>query len=158
MDLLQVVGWTSYDSEYPTVDFHKHDQSEVMQATIAGILEEGLLFSGATHQNSEKGVPVFNEGTCLRCSMRAWANIMAASHGSSEYMSYYMDCEDEEVLSEKDLAVLPNEEEKDNGALPALIGPDQQMILESISMGFELMTTDKALLEMYPLYKHKFGK
>jgi hypothetical protein len=64
---------------------------------------------------------------------------------------------EESVLPLNEAKAPVDEGEKDNGALPVIIGPDQEIIMESVSMGVELMTTDKALKVMFPLYKRKYG-
>ena len=157
MEELKVAGWSNWESEYPNIDFNVYDQGTVIGCVLNEVTSKGLVFSAQDHQYHPLGVPVFDNGTCLRCSMRAWAYIMASSRGSNDYMEYYMDVPEESVLPSNEAKVPADEAEKDNGALPVIIGPDQELIMESVSMGVELMTTDKALKIMFPLYKQKYG-
>lgn len=158
MKELKVVGWSSWESEYPNIDFGVYDQGTVISGVLSEIMTNGLLFSAQDHQNHPLGVPVFENGTCLHCSMRTWAYIMASAKGSNDYMEYYMDVPEETVLPTDEATVPADEEEKDNGALPVIIGPDQELIMQSVSIGVDLLTTDKALKIMFPLYKGKYGK
>lgn len=157
MGKLKVVGWTDWDSTYPTIDFRNYEQQEVIEAVMDAVMDEGLLFTGLTHQNNAHGVPVFDNGTCLRCSMRAWGALMAGFYAEDDYMNYYMETEYNEVTSEKNPDVPPNEEEFNNGALPMLIPPDQQVMSQALSFGVEFVTSDKAIRIFWPLYKRRFG-
>ena len=162
MEELKIVGWTSYDSEYPNLDFSTGviQNTQVVMIIVKEIIEKGYVFGGDSHQNDSHGVPLFSNGCVLRCSMRAWGFIMAMARqdsneqGIANYMNYYMQVEDE-VLPSEEGAV---EKGPSNDALPMIIGPDQNLIQESIMAGVELMTTDKAIKTMYPLYKMKYGQ
>lgn len=37
-----------------------------------------------------------------------------------------------------------------------MIQPDQELILQTLEAGIDLVATDKAILEMYPLYKGRY--
>lgn len=156
---LKIVGWGSYDSKYPNLNFEEYPQNLVNYLVIEEIKKNGYSFSGQDHQNHFFGAPIFSNGTMLRCSMRTWGILMAVSHGDvvngqPNYMDYYIDCE-EEKFPEQDADVKIGEE---NDALPVLVGPDAEMIMQAISTGCELVTLDKAILTLYPLYKIKYDK
>jgi len=150
-----ILGWVSYDSDYPNVNFEDVDQNTITQKVLENISQNGYRFSGNDHQNHPNGAPLFEGGYVLRCSMRTWGLFMAvANDGNNDYMNYYMDCDDPVYPEDKDVKI---QKGKENDALPVLIGPDQQLVLQSVQLGFELMTTDKAILTLYPLFKMKFG-
>lgn len=71
---LEVIGWTHWDNKkYP--DSRGGKAAE--RAVINAIREGGYRFGGDTHQQSRSGVPVFNDGTKAKWSMRGWGEIMA---------------------------------------------------------------------------------
>ena len=155
---LKIVGWGSYDSDYPNINFKEYSQQLVNSLVIEEIRKNGYSFSGEDHQNYEYGAPIFSNGTILRCSMRVWGVFMAVSHGDvvngqPNYMDYYVDCE-EEKLPEEEAKIAPGEE---NDAMPVLIGPDVEMIMQSIATKIEIFTYDKAILEVYPFYKMRYS-
>lgn len=91
----KVIGWTQFgDERYPeNTDPEGHG---AWRAVIEAVREGGYSFSGDTHQNSEAGVPVLNDGTRLEYGMRTWGALMAEAHGiegEMAYMDYYMDLE-----------------------------------------------------------------
>lgn len=89
--------------------------------------------------------------------MRAWGMIMALAHKEMaeegpDYMAFYMDAADP-CFPERETAFARGE---DNDALPVLIGPDQELIMQTLEFGIDLMTLDKAIREMFPLYKRRY--
>ena len=156
MESLQIIGWTSYDSDYPNIDFAIYGQTIILGLFFQEIVEHNLCFSGEDHQNHPLGVPLFSNGCVLRMSMRAFAFIMSSiknSDNGEAYLDFYMNVEDR-VLPTEEGNIEPGE---DTGALPVLLPADQQLILDSISADVDLLTTDKAILSMYPLYKQKYS-
>ena len=152
MNGLSLIGWTSYDEDYPNINFEDYPQNEVFGLVLTAIKEGGYSFSGQDHQNRERCVPLFSNGCALRCSMRAWGLLMAAAHGQQDYMAYYMEAENPSYPDTKATAKRGD----DNDALPVLIQPDQELILQTLEAGIDLVTTDKAILEMFPLYKGRY--
>jgi hypothetical protein len=60
------------------------------------IIAKGLRRGGDWHQNSQDGVPVFNDGAVGTFSFRAWGDLMAATWTGEDgrgygYMDFYMD-------------------------------------------------------------------
>ena len=151
MSKLTIIGWNDYDSNYPNINFENYSQQEIISLVMKEIKEHQYKFSGQDHQNKENCVPLFSNGCVLRCSMRTWAILMASANQDDNYMNYYMDVDEEKYPKEKTDIELREE----NDALPVLVGPDQQLIMDSITNDIELMTFDKAIKEMYPLYKRK---
>ena len=92
MAKLKIVGWTSFDSEYPTRMITSDELTEQISLIKEEIIKNNYRFSGEEHQNSLTGVPVFSDGTCFRASMRSWGMIMAAIYNGS-YMDFYMTLE-----------------------------------------------------------------
>ena len=160
---LKIVGWTNYDSSFPNLNFRGKEPSftdEIVQIIVNEIKKDHLLFAGDTHQGIYSCVPVFSNGTCLRCSMRAWGYIMSLAYNDDSYMNYYMatTMEKEEILPQNEAAIEPNEDEKDNGALAMVIGPDVQAVTESLACGIEFMTFDKAIKENMPYIKMSYER
>ena len=73
---LKVVGWCSFDSDYPTKKYNEKELKKVLKVVKKEISKNNYSFSGAIHQNSSNGVPVLSDGSCLRCSMRFWGEVM----------------------------------------------------------------------------------
>ncbi len=145
---LKIIGWTSYDSAYPSVTVGDDEVTDVVLTVAREVIDCGYMFSGQQHQNSATGVPVFQNGTCFRASMRTWGTIMAAAcpefNGKEMgYMDFYMSTPKEENLPPlKEIDVLPSDSDNFNG----MITPqDSEMISQSVQMGIPFMTTDKTL-------------
>ena len=149
MEELEIVGWTDFDSAYPTRTMSGNEMSEVLDLLRKEILEKKYCFSGTTHQYSSTGVPVFSDGTCLRCSMRAWGLIMSQVysdvHGINlSYLDFYTDTFGEMVVPTEDFIVVdPLETEDDQ--LGIVIEEDEKVISETLASGMEFLTTDKVL-------------
>ena len=159
MDEYRIVGWASYDSNYPTKEVNENNLRHVLYAVRKEIMDNRYLFSGEEHQNAITGVPVFEDGTCFRASMRCWAQIMASIYPDSEgnqrsYMDFYMFMDEESILPEyKELDVLPNPEGDDFAGI--VVPTDQEIVYQSLSAGMPFITTDKALQVLYEYYKER---
>ena len=149
MEELKIVGWTDFDSEYPTKVMNGDEMSAVLELLRKEILEKKYCFSGTTHQYSSTGVPVFSDGTCLRCSMRAWGLIMAQVysdvHGINlSYLDFYTDTFGDMVVPTDDYPLVDPLEVEDT-QLGIVIEEDDKVISEVLSSGMEFLTTDKVL-------------
>lgn len=79
---MKVIGYTSFDSAYPTIRLLDPESGEeATNALIDEFKEHHIFYSGLTHQNNPLGVPVFDNGTCARCSLRMWSELMAMALG-----------------------------------------------------------------------------
>ena len=149
MNELQIVGWTNFESEYPTRSVEGSILKDIVKLIKDECLENGYVFSGQDHQNALTGVPVFSDGTCLRASMRAWGQIMAAIYSSVletnlSYMDFYIDSYTETVLPEfKTIKVKPGC--LINEPVGMILQEDADLISSSIQMGMPLMTLDKVI-------------
>lgn len=159
MDEYKIVGWADYDSEYPTKRVNEDNLRKVLFAVRREIMDNKYYFSGEDHQNSLTGVPVFEDGTCFRSSMRCWAQIMASIYPDSEgnqrsYMDFYMFMDEDSRLPEyEELDVLPNKDLDDFSGL--IIPMDQEIVSSSLMAGMPFITTDKALQYLYEYYLAK---
>ena len=161
MDKLRIVGWTSFDDDYPMTLDNSKLFNEKLHLVAKEIGENGYFFSGEEHQNGLTGMPVFSDGTAFRASMRTWGYIMASVNSSKtrqySYMDFYMSLGEEAIMPEYiPLDILPKEVEE---VLPGCtVEEDQQLISQSISMDMGLMTTDKVIETLYELMsKEKKG-
>jgi hypothetical protein len=59
-----------------------------LEALRAEVLRLGLRETGFWHEEDPRGVPVFEDGTVLLCSMRAWGDFMAAVWGEEDDLPY----------------------------------------------------------------------
>lgn len=148
---LKIVGWTSFDSEYPTCAPQQDEMSMYAQLVSGEIREKGYCFSGDTHQNGAVGVPVFSDGTCFRCTMRCWGLVMAMAHSDPDgeeanYMDYYMGVSDPVLPEACEPSVAPADMKEWPAGFP--IQQDIQLLRETLGMGMPMMTTDKVLQEM----------
>ena len=145
---LKIVGWTDFDSEYPSATIANEDLSQVISILVDEIRKNGYAFSGEKHQYSLTGVPVFDNGTCLRASMRSWGMIMTFAYPEvdgqpTKYMDFYMDCAVEEKMPVCfELSVKPADSVNYDGMITQ---HDGEMISQSLQMGMKFMTTDKLL-------------
>lgn len=158
MSDIKLIGWTNYDSSYPNISFDVYPQQVILSLLIEEIKSHQYKFSGADHQNHDCCVPLFSNGKALRCSMRAWGVIMASAYSDKDhkydYMDFYLDVDDS-IYPKKESTI---EKAEDDETLPAIIGPDQDIIMESLQMNIPLMSQDKAIKAMYPLYEMKYNK
>ena len=145
---LKIIGWTNYDCDFPSITVSQDEVNQVLLAVAREIMDNGYMLSGDDHQNSDTGVPVFENGTCFRASMRAWGFIMAVAFpeingNETQYMDFYMSTPLERKLPvSSNIDVTPASFDNFN----ALISPqDSEMLSQSVQMGIPFMTTDKAL-------------
>ncbi len=145
---LKIIGWTDYNSDFPSVTVANEDIKELLDIVVKEILTNGYMFSGEEHQNTSTGVPVFGDGTCFRASMRAWGLIMTFAYpkiGDNEthYMDFYMETPMPANLPKQtELSVQPMKSDNFNGFI---ISQDKEVLSESLSSGLPFLTTDKAL-------------
>lgn len=155
MEELKIVGWTNFECEYPSRNVIGEEVREIVQLIGDEVVKFGYSFSGQDHQNALTGVPVFSDGTCLRASMRAWGQIMAAIYSAVEginlsYMDFYMSSYKETVLPEfNDVSIDVGYVEDERPGM--IIEEDVQLISSCIQMGMELMTLDKVIKEYVEL-------
>ena len=152
MSEIKVVGWTSFDCEYPTKQYTQEEVGAVLQAVRQEIANNGYRFSGSAHQFSLTGAPILSDGTCFRASMRCWGSIMASIHSSSEeqlgYMEFYTETYGEEIMPpQSEITVAPAVLEQDYFGFA--IQQDAQVLSEAASFGMPFMTTDKVLKKLY---------
>ena len=154
MENLRIVGWTDFDSDYPTKTLTNEEIDYIVSIIIKEIADNGYKFAGEDHQNALTGVPVFSDGTCFRASMRAWGLIMALvqqkiTGTNVSYMDYYMSLGSERVMPEyMDLDVEPADVPD---TLGFFIQADLDMVQQSVAMGMMFMTTDKVLEALYEI-------
>jgi len=145
---LKIVGWASFDSSFPSASIAQEDVTNALAIIVKEILENGYMLSGNDHQNSDTGVPVFNDGTCFRASMRTWGLVMSAAYPEldgkkTNYMDFYMSTPMERNLPKPlDTVIEPSDSDNFNGFM---ISYDTEMLSQSLSMGIPFMTTDKVL-------------
>ena len=65
-----------------------------LEAIKDDVLASGRFINGGQHQNSPRGVPLFEDDTVGRFSLRAWGDLMAAiatvkDGGDHHYMEFY---------------------------------------------------------------------
>lgn len=145
---LKIVGWTNYDSAFPTANITDETMEQVISCVVSAIAENGYVFSSEDHQNSDTGVPVFDNGTCFRASMRAWGTIMALAYpeldgSETDYMDFYMSTPVKSVMPKKaEIGVPVAKADNFNGMI---IRQDAEILNQSVQMGMPFVTTDKAL-------------
>lgn len=150
MSELKIVGWTDFESDYPTKELDEKNTEAVLDLLMQIISDRGYRFSGNDHQCAATGVPVFSDGTAFRASMRCWGMIMAMAWAKTSlvelsYMDFYMSVEGDLALPEAtDIPVAPAVLEGEDYPGCA-IQADAQLLQESAAMGMPLMTTDKVL-------------
>ena len=149
MDELKIVGWTNFECEYPSRNVEGPGLREVVQLIGDEIVQYGYSFSGQDHQTAATGVPVFSDGTCLRASMRAWGQIMAAVYSAVDgvnlsYMDFYMSSYKNTVLPKiTDINVEAAYVENERPGM--ILQEDIELISSTLQMGMELMTFDKVI-------------
>ena len=155
---LKIVGWTDFESNFPTKTINNEELYEIIKLIREEIFINKYVFSGEEHQNSLTGVPVFSDGTCFRASMRCWGMIMALIYAGPNdekltYMDFYMSLGNRSKMPEyKEINVKPLEVEVES--IGCTVQIDHQIIEESLSFGMEFMTTDKVLKKLYKLMKN----
>ena len=158
---LKIVGWSHFDCEYPTKKLNKEELDEVIQLIKDDIVKNEYLFSGEEHQNELTGVPVFSDGTCFRASMRCWGSIMAELYVDENgdhysYMDFYMSLGECSHLPDFELIDI-EVGEVDEPSFGCTLKADRELMEEALSMGIDLMTTDKVLKKKFAQMKEEKG-
>ena len=150
---LKVVGWCSFASDYPTKKYNEKELKRVLKVVKKEISKNNYSFSGAIHQNASNGVPVLSDGSCLRCSMRFWGEIMKDVYSKKlkqelSYMDFYMSSVTDIKLP--DVSDIKVKELKLDYDYPGYTtSTDNQLISDAASLGFPLMTTDQVLKKIF---------
>lgn len=150
---LKVVGWCSFASDYPTKKYNEKELKRVLKVVKKEISKNNYSFSGAIHQNSSNGVPVLSDGSCLRCSMRFWGEIMKDVYSKKlkqelSYMDFYMSTVTDVKMPE--VSEIKVKELKLDYDYPGYTtNTDNQLISDAASLGFPLMTTDQVLKKIF---------
>jgi hypothetical protein len=158
MEKLRIVGWTSFESEYPSRQCTKEEMDEIIILIREEIIKNRYYFSGEEHQYSLTGVPVFSDGTCFRASMRCWGYLMSTiylgpNNEELSYMDFYMSLGENAVLPKcETIDTEPIELEEES--LGLMVREDGDLLSQTISMGMPLMTIDKVL----QIYMEKIEK
>lgn len=150
---LKVVGWCSFASDYPTKKYNEKELKKVLKVVKKEISKNNYSFSGAIHQNSSNGVPVLSDGTCLRCSMRFWGEIMKDVYSKKlkqelSYMDFYMSTVTDVKMPEVS-EIKVKEIQLDYDYPGYTTSTDNQLISDAASLGFPLMTTDQVLKKIF---------
>ena len=150
---LKVVGWCSFASDYPTKKYNEKELKKVLKVVKKEISKNNYSFSGAIHQNSSNGVPVLSDGTCLRCSMRFWGEIMKDVYSKKlkqelSYMDFYMSTVTDVKMPEVS-EIKVKEIQLDYDYPGYTTNTDNQLISDAASLGFPLMTTDQVLKKIF---------
>lgn len=150
---LKVVGWCSFASDYPTKKYNEKELKRVLKVVKKEISKNNYSFSGAIHQNSSNGVPVLSDGTCLRCSMRFWGEIMKDVYSKKlkqelSYMDFYMSTVTDVKMPEVS-EIKVKEIQLDYDYPGYTTNTDNQLISDAASLGFPLMTTDQVLKKIF---------
>lgn len=144
----RIIGWTDYDSDYPSISVASENVSEFLSVIIEEISANGYMISGEEHQNRGTGVPLFEDGTCFRASMRAWGFVMSAAYPlldgkETGYMDFYMSTPTPTKLPEQvTLTIEPQKSDNFSGFIST---EDRQILSESLAVGLPFITADKAL-------------
>ena len=150
MKKVKIVGWTHFDSDYPTLKLDSDGLNLYLELISKEIKKKRYYFSGEEHQNSATGVPVFSDGTCFRASMRAWGSIMAKiylkDNNELTYMDFYMSTGKSKLPKYKNIKVKPAI--ISNLSLGCTLKEDRQLIAEAKALGMMFMTTDKVLKKL----------
>ena len=152
MAKLKIIGWTSFESEYPTPKFEYDEMMIYVNLIKKELKKKRYYFSGEAHQNAINGVPVFSDGTCFRASMRAWGLMMANAHSDKkndyQYMDFYMDNGGFTRFPKiKPIKVKPAVVEKLSHG--CTLRSDRSIIDDSKAFGMPFVTTDKVLQKLY---------
>jgi hypothetical protein len=92
-------GWFGFedDDHHRWPDYLAHFEPDVhpyLEALKEDVLGSGRFFTGEQHQDSNAGVPLFEDGTVGKFSFRAWGDLMAAiatvkDGKDHNYMEFY---------------------------------------------------------------------
>lgn len=155
---LKIIGWTDYDSHFPSITIANEEVNELLLIIIKEITAHGYMLSGEAHQNAVTGVPVFNDGTCFRGSMRAWSVIMSTAYPEidgkeTNYMDFYMSTPKPTKLPEQ--TQIDIEPLKANNFGGFIISQDREILSQSLQAGLPFLTTDKTLNNIMDEIKKK---
>lgn len=76
------------------LDIYDEEYYPYLEAIRESVLENTLKLNGSQHENSDHGVPLFNDNTICILSWRAWGDLMAAIWSEFDnkdytYMEFY---------------------------------------------------------------------
>ncbi|MBQ7307306.1 MAG: hypothetical protein IJW82_02155 [Clostridia bacterium] len=153
MDKLSLIGWTSFDSDYPSKEINKKEFKFVVNLIQKDIVKNCYMFSGEEHQSSLNCVPVFSDGTCFRASIRCWGSIMASIYKESDnkklsYIDFCFSLKEKSVLPDyREIKVKPKQIK--NKLFGYYIKEDLEQITQCLNSNMEFVTTDKVLKRLY---------
>ena len=162
MEKLTVVGWTSFESEYPTRQCTQEEMNEIIELLQEEIKKHKYYFGGEEHQYSSRGVPVFSDGTCFRASMRGWGYLMSTiyvgpNNEKLSYMDFYMSLGDKAVLPKNEIINIKPSVVKEE-SLGLIVSEDGELLSQTLSMGMPLMTFDKVLKKYMDMLEKQNNK
>ena len=99
-DIGSMGGWFNNGHRWKDYIGRYYDNAPVLphlEALREEILSRKIRRGGDWHQNSEEGIPLFDDGSVGMFSYRGWGDIMSAVWSEEEdtdynYMNFYMDC------------------------------------------------------------------
>lgn len=156
---LKIIGWADFDCEFPTRKVSGEDLSNLVLLIQQEIYDKGYIFGGEDHQLEATGVPVFNDGTCFRASMRCWGLIMSQIYQGPNgeeysYMDFYMSLGDDAVMPEyQEIDVKASVVEE--VSIGCTLTVDRELIDEVLDNNMPLLTCDKVLQNLYEKRKRE---
>ena len=132
MSELRIVGWRSFECEYPSRQCTQEEMDEIIALIREEIIKNKYYFSGEEHQCSSTGVPVFSDGTCFRASMRCWGYIMSTIYSGPNnerlsYMDFYMSLGKDAILP-KEEPIDVNPAKLDEEGLGLMVKEDGELL------------------------------
>lgn len=82
-------GWVKGDDWNEYLRLMEPEKHPYLNALYNSIVEKGLKYNGADHQQESDGVPLFSDGTVGMFSYRSWGDLMAAIWNTEEKTSEY---------------------------------------------------------------------
>lgn len=158
---LKIVGWDSFECEYPTAKLNKEELEKVVEIIKDEIADKGYVFAGEHHQYSVNGVPVFSDGTCFRASMRCWGSIMAEVYCDSDgnelsYMDFYTSVVGKKVMPPYEFVNVEPAVVKEESC-GCTIKADRTIMQDALDAGIDFFTVDKVLVKKFALLKKEKG-
>ncbi len=85
--MLQIIDWISWEESN---QYKSEDYSPNHVAALVEYLKKHpeMHMSGAEHQQSDRGVPLFSDRSVITRSMRSWGQIMADVFDNTDPMAY----------------------------------------------------------------------
>lgn len=89
-------GWVDETIRWKDfIDGFDYEARPYLEAVRKDATERGIRITGEQHQYCPEGVPLFDDGTVLKLSFRAWGDLMAAIWAEHDgkgysYMDFYM--------------------------------------------------------------------